>query len=146
MMWEKGGIMTAKEYLMQIHRLDEDIKSNRRRIEELKYSIGGIRAIDYAGDKVSGSNDPDPMASQIAQLVDLERKVNAETVDLQKAKDKIINEIRHIEDTRYVTLLTRRYVDCERWEQIAVDMNESIRHVFRIHGDALKAFKDRIAI
>lgn len=145
-MREKGGIMTAKEYLMQIHRLDEDIKSNRRRIEELKYSIGGIRAIDYAGDKVGGSSEPDSMAAQIAQLVDLERKVNAETVELLKKKDRIVREIRNVEDTRYVTLLTLRYVDCERWEQIAVDMNESIRHVFRIHGDALKAFKDRIAI
>ncbi len=145
-MREKGGIMTAKEYLMQIHRLDEDIKSNRRRIEELKYSIGGIRAIDYAGDKVGGSSEPDPMAAQIAQLIDLERKVNAETVELLQKKDRIVREIRSVEDTRYVALLTRRYVDCERWEQIAVDMNESIRHVFRIHGDALKAFKDRMAI
>lgn len=133
--------MTAKEYLSQIHRLDEEIKANKRRIRELSADIGGVRAIDYSGDKVSGSNDADPMASQIAKLIDMEGRVRAETIELQEKKDKIIREIRQLEDVRYVTLLTMRYVHCDRWEQIAVDMHLTIRWVYQMHGEALKAFE-----
>lgn len=133
--------MTAKEYLMQIHLLNEEIKANRRRMRELESDIGGVRAIDYSGDKVSGSNESDPMASNIARLVDLEKKIGDETVELQEMKDKIIGEIRQLDDARYVTLLTMRYVHCDRWEQIAVDMHLTIRWVYQMHGEALRAFE-----
>lgn len=133
--------MTAKEYLMQIHRLDEDIKANKRRVIELESSIGNVKAVNYSGDKISGSGDPDTMAAQVARLVDLEAEINSETVQLQEKKNKIIGEIRNLEDTRYVVLLTMRYVDCSRWEKIAVDMNLTLRRVYQIHGRALNAFK-----
>ena len=134
--------MTAKEYLMQIHRLDEEIKVNQRRIAELQNSIGGLKAIDYSGDKVNGSHESDPMSSRVAKLIDLEKRVSAELVELQIKKNEMISEIRRLNDTRYVTLLTMRYVDWLPWENISETMKLTLRHVFRIHGDALNAFKE----
>ena len=134
--------MTTKEYLQQIHRLSEEIRCNRRRISEIESDISGLKAIDYSGDKVGGSSDPDQIASKVARLVDLEQRVAGETVELQEKKDTIIKEIRSMSDTRYITLLTMRYVECERWERIAVDMNLTIRWVYQMHGSALKAFED----
>jgi hypothetical protein len=133
--------MTAKEYLQQIHRLSEEIRCNRRRISEIESDISGLKAIDYSGDKVGGSGDPDQMASKIARLVDLEQRIADETVELQEKKGKIIKEIRQLKDARYVTLLTTRYVNCDMWERIAVDMHLTIRRVYQMHGEALKAFE-----
>ena len=132
--------MSAKEYLMQIRRLSDLIASNKRRIEELELNIGGIRAIDYYGDKVQASPN-DVMADSIARLVDLQQDVIAQTVDLQNKKDAMMSKIRRLDDLRYVNLLTYRYIDCLRWEQIAVNMNETMRHIFRIHGKALAEFE-----
>ncbi len=134
--------MTVKEYLQQIHRLSEEIRCNRRRISEIESDISGLKAIDYSGDKVGGSGDPDQMASKVARLVDLEQRIADETVELQETKDTIIGEIRSMSNTKYVTLLTMRYVECERWERIAVDMNLTMRWVYQMHGNALKAFEE----
>ncbi len=141
--------MTAKEYLMQIYRLNEELEINKDRVRELESNITWIKAVDYSGDKVSSSHN-DKMCEQVAKLVDLEQKVRTESLEIQEKKDKIISEIKQIgelshlkelQKAKYIKVLTLRYVNCKRWEKIACDMSESIRHVHRIHGEALNAFK-----
>ncbi|MGN8818565.1 hypothetical protein ACTNEN_09625 [Oribacterium sp. HCP28S3_H8] len=132
-------MMTAKEYLSQVYKLSREIESNKRRIAELESEIGGLRAIDYSGDKVQ-SSPVDSLSEGIARLDEMQRRLITDTVKLQRDKGRILEEIRSLPDTRYIEILTLRYVDCERWETIASNMHESIRHIFRIHGDALVAF------
>jgi hypothetical protein len=57
--------MTAKDYLSQVYKLSREIESNKRRIAELESEIGGLRAINYSGDKVQ-SSPVDALAEGIA--------------------------------------------------------------------------------
>ena len=132
--------MSAKEYLMQIRRLSDLIASNKRRIEELELNIGGIRAIDYSGDKVQASPN-DAMADSIARLVDLQQDVITQTVELQEKKNKILQEIRQIPDTDCVDILTYRYVDCDRWEDVEEKMGRTVRQLHRIQKRAYEEFE-----
>lgn len=46
-----------------------------------------------------------------------------------------------LEDGRFRAVLTERYLNNKRWEQIAVDMNYTYRNVIKIHGKALQQFE-----
>ena len=43
-----------------------------------------------------------------------------------------------IEDKELQVVLEKRYLCFESWEKIAVEMNYSIQHIFRLHSKALK--------
>ncbi|MBE6003749.1 MAG: hypothetical protein E7232_06635 [Lachnospiraceae bacterium] len=133
--------MSAKEYLSQIYLLDAEIKQNKKRIAELDSDIGRLKAIDYSGDKVQSSGDKDTLTDGVSKLLDLQRKVAKEMIELQFKKQKITSEIRQLPKADHVTLLTMRYVNCERWERIATDMNLTMRRVLQIHGNALSIFE-----
>lgn len=132
--------VNAKEYLMQIRRLDDQIKSNRRRIEELESDIAGIRAIDYSGVRVQ-STKGDALADSVARLYDMKCELAVQTVELQEKKNKILQEIRQIPDTDCVDLLTYRYVDCDRWEDVEAKMNRTVRQLHRIQKRAYEEFE-----
>ncbi len=131
---------SVKEYLMQIPLLDAEIKQDRIRIDELKLETRRLKSMDCSRSKVQ-SGLSDSVSGGVTKLADLQNKLIGEVTQLQAQKDVITRQIRKLKDRRYVTLLTLRYVNCARWEEIAVDMGESMRHVFRMHGDALEEFR-----
>ena len=42
----------------------------------------------------------------------------------------------------YQLVLELRYLCFKSWEEIALQMGYDVRHVFRLHGEALKAISD----
>ena len=42
-----------------------------------------------------------------------------------------------LEDVNQQMVITKRYLDGETWEQIAVDMDMALRSVHKLHGQAL---------
>lgn len=46
--------------------------------------------------------------------------------------------IAQLEDPVEQSLLTRRYIMAEEWEQVAADIGYTLRQTFRIHGRALQ--------
>ena len=47
---------------------------------------------------------------------------------------KVIKSVEHLE---YQTLLEKRYLCFQSWEQIAVDMDYDLRWIYRLHKKAL---------
>ena len=39
-------------------------------------------------------------------------------------------------------VLTRRYIIGQRWESIAIDMDYEVRHIYRLHGNALSVLSN----
>lgn len=58
---------------------------------------------------------------------------------LNHTEAEIFHAIQQVQDGRYRELLLNRYLRMMTWEQIAVEMNYDIRHVWRLHGEALRA-------
>ena len=61
------------------------------------------------------------------------RKID-KLVDLKK---EIANSNFALKDKEEQTVLEKRYLCFNTWEQIAVDMNSSIKYCFNIHRNAL---------
>lgn len=60
---------------------------------------------------------------------------------LYQIQNEIYSSIDKIEDDKYFVVLYERYIALKTWEQIAEDNHYSIRHVYRLHGEALKRVK-----
>lgn len=133
--------MTAKEYLMQIRDLNTDIKNIDDELKAIKEEQATIRSA-WPDGQPHGTGTTDPTGTAAAKLADqlaemTERK-NELRNELWSKRESIIASIDLIERKEHRRLLYMRYVTCSRWEEIAVDMHYTYRHIVRMHGSALQ--------
>jgi hypothetical protein len=50
----------------------------------------------------------------------------------------IRNKINSLDNVKLQAILQKRYLNYQKWEQIALDMNYHINHIWRLHKKALK--------
>lgn len=134
--------MTAKEYLQQIyiiHRKVRRLRARRDQIRDELYSIGSPSGKMNA-DRVQSSVSGDTMLKLIAKVDSIERGIVSEMNDMLELQEKIIRQINAVSNERQRDILYQRYVLFRKWEQIAVDMDVSVRYVYMVHGDALQSF------
>lgn len=129
--------MTAKEYLLQAHYLDERITSKTQQIASLNELA--TRCTSTISDMPKSPNrGGSRMEECIIKIIDLEDKLKADIEKLINLKQEIMEVIRAVPNIEYQTLLEKRYLCFNTWEQISVDMNYSIQHIHRMHSSALK--------
>ena len=132
----------AKEYLMQIKRMDVRIGQRITELNQMRERLSLIAGIDYAKDRVQTS--PASGNKQVEDIVDYERDIinmiNRET----ELKHKIIGEIQTLDNPIYVDILFRRYVECLSFERIACDMGYVYNYVCNLHGEALETFARQV--
>lgn len=129
--------MTAKEYLGQAYRLDQRINSKLEQVLSLRELTTKATATmsDMPG---GGSRNVYKMQDIIGKIVDLENEINADIDQLVDLKREMVAVIKAVADPEYQTLLELRFLCFKTWEQIAVDMNYSIQHIYRLRDRALK--------
>lgn len=126
--------MTAKEYLSRYHLINIRINQKidqQRQLRELATNISP----SSSGGHNSGVSDKVGMA--VAKIATLEQEINAEIDELIGVKAEIEHTISAVADERLRLILIARYINCNRWEQIAVMQNIELRWLYRLHGRAL---------
>jgi uncharacterized protein Yka (UPF0111/DUF47 family) len=73
----------------------------------------------------------------IAKIVDLENRINVDIDMLIDLKAEISEVIEAVKDAQERLLLRYRYIDGKTFEEIAVMMEYSWRHIHRLHSRAL---------
>lgn len=131
--------MTAKEYLSQIARMERHIRMLQRELDDLHHELypGGI---DYSGDRVQTTHDPDKFGGVIAKIDATEHRIVAWIDRLVDAKERISKQILAMPNVRAAEILHCRYVLLMKWEEIAVKTNTDLRWVYRLHGQGLAEF------
>lgn len=71
------------------------------------------------------------------KIVDLSREIDAEIDAYVDMRRDIETTIETVDDETLRTLLRYRYLFDRTWEEIAVKMNYTYRHITRMHGNAL---------
>ena len=61
-------------------------------------------------------------------------------------KGEIVSVIKKIDDPEHQTLLELRYLCFKTWEQIAVDMNYSVRNIYKLHDQSLADVKQFLSV
>jgi len=112
--------------------------SLREKAEALRAEVEGLKTITYVQDRVQVSPS-NKIEELIPRLVDLEQRYGETIYQYHKAIMQRAEMIAGIGNSM-AKLLTLRYIEGKRWEQIAVDLGYSYRNVIRLHGKALFAF------
>lgn len=128
--------MKAKEYLGKAYRLDQRINSKLDQVASLNELA--TKATSTLSDMPKNPNKAiSTMENTICKIIDLQDEINKDIDRLVDLKTQIVTTIKNIENYEYQTLLEKRYLCFETWEQIAVDMHYSLRWIHILHGKAL---------
>ena len=130
-----ADVMTAKEYLQQAYYIDSEIDAKLAQVMVLRQTAA--KATSTMSITPGGGYDVHRMEATIVRMVDLEAEINGDIDRLVDLKREIGAKIKAVERPEYRIVLARRYLCYESWEQIAVGRGYDIRHVYRIHGEAL---------
>ena len=138
--------MTTKQYLQQAYWLDKRIRANRAEVQRLRELAMSILPVVLTGERIKTNRLADRMSEAIAKIVDLEDLINDEIVLYTATVNKIREQINAVDKDDIRTVLQKRYLNFDKWERIAVDMNYSYRWVIRLHKKALKYFSAKFEI
>lgn len=129
--------MTAKEYLGQAYRLDQRINSKLEQVESLNGLATKVSST-LTGMPKNPNRATSIMADAVAKIIDLQAEINNDIDCLVDLKREMVTVIKAVVNKEYQTLLELRYLCFRTWEQIAVDMGYNVRHVYRLHDEAVE--------
>ena len=132
--------MNAKEYLSQAYRIDRRINSKLAQVMALRDLLGKVTGT-LSGAPKSATPNPHSMEDTIAKILDLESEINDDIDALVDFKAEIMRRIKRVDNMEYQTILELRYLCFKRWEEIAVEMNFSLQHLYRLHDKAVNCVK-----
>ena len=130
---------SPKEYLRQIRLFDICIRQKEAELAAMRSKIENMSAA-VTGERVQTSAK-DKMSEKVSHIVDLENQIIQDKEKFLHMKDRIINEIQCLDNSVYVDILYKRYVEYMRLEEIAVKLHYSYDRMRHLHGLALQAFR-----
>ena len=132
--------MTVKQWLWRYQNADHKIESLLRERQDVYDRLIKITAA-LDGDAVSSTKDP----HKFDELAELDVFIRQRVAQSMEIRIEITTAIDQLEDWRHRDILTYRYINGYTWEQVAGAVHVALRHVYRIHGDALSALRPIIA-
>lgn len=140
-MREKGLTENEKKKLFLKSYLRD--KQAVRRIEEqlAELRLSKLSPGMSMGDGMPHGSDMRDLSDYAAKVDELERELIQKRYDRICSFRKVQTAIEELEDETEKDLLTYRYLNGMKWEEIAVKMGYSWKHIHRIHAVALKDLK-----
>lgn len=127
--------MNAKDYLLQIQKLDKLIENKLQEVAHWKAVATGT-TVCSEGDRVQSSGSKQKMADAICRYMQMEDEINAAIDKLVDTKQEIIETIEQLHIDEY-DLLHKIYVQKKELYEAAVEMDRSYRWATSVHGRAL---------
>ncbi len=110
----------------------------RDRYRSFEHRLTGGKAIRYNGTGAEFKHNGNAVENAYCELSDREAEMNRCREGLSvpyRAAGKLIYLV---EDDKRRQVLNMRYLYCKSWEQIAMELNISVRHIRNLHGYALE--------
>ena len=133
--------MKAKEYLKQVELMDVKIRQKKIELAGLKEEATCTGAFDYSAEKVQTSSKADSMSKKVAKYVDLENEIHEDIERFTELKHKVIGQIHMLDDTKYINVLFKKYIEYKGLKEISKELGYSYDHIRRVHGWALLDFQ-----
>ena len=132
--------MTAREYLERLRTIDRETNAmlaHRQEMLEQAISIksmpDGVCVQTATGSRVEAA---------AIKLADYSEEINGSIDKLVDSKREAEKLIRQVQDSRFRSILTYRYLYNWPWEKIMGQMHFESSHLFRLHGYALLEFEN----
>lgn len=125
----------VKAYLRQAYKLDKRLQREQMKLEKLRSAIE-YRSPSFEG--AGGHGSGDKIGSAVTSIIERGQRVDELTALYTMRYKEIDDAIHTMDDDILVEVLERRYLLYQKWEEIADSMNYTVRHITRLHGQALK--------
>ena len=135
--------MRAKEYLQRVRILNKEIDQLISERYALKRTMDGLGAVKYDGVGGKAASTEAAFARLVEKIDAMEETINQKIDVYVSERAAIIEKIHALNDSRYIQLLYKRYVEFKPLFKVAVEMNYSEQHIRRLHGQALGEFERR---
>ncbi len=132
-------IKQVQAYLWRVYDIERDLKLLEQEYEQAKANILHLKAIQYDTNKVSGRKIGD-LSDAIVAVEKYAEEINIQWDCLIALRKEVRVQIEQIPDGRYRAILLGRYLYGQSWEQVAVGLGYTYRHVLWMHGKALQSF------
>lgn len=127
--------MRAKDYLLQIRKIDRMITNKIAEVEHWKAVALGAGTYSE-GDRVQSSGGKDKLSDAVCRYMVLEEQLNEEIDRLIDTKREITATIEQLNPSEY-DLLHRLYIQQKNLQEVAADMGKSYSWARGTHGTAL---------
>lgn len=127
-----------KEYLRKYRSSVRRVKSIEEEIERLRMDKMFPSVVN---DDMPHGNEQKDLSDYVVLLDEQIEKLKKERYNRIKLYSDIMDSIRELEDDIEQDVLKMKYIDGKSFEEIAVELGYTYRHVTRIHGNALFNFK-----
>ncbi len=127
----------VKEYLSQAFHIDKQLKSKLEQLSVLR-ELATTTTQPLSDMPGSPNRNIDRMEKAIIKIMDMEKEISEEVDALLDLKNQIAQCIKKVEDIDCQLILEFRYLCFMSWEDIAAEMNFTVRNVHILHGKALK--------
>ena len=132
--------MTSKQYLSQAFHIDQRINSKMEQIATLRTMLTktGVTMSDMPGNP---NKDRSRVEDTLVKIVSMEDSINNDLNKLIDLRNEIMQVIKDVDDLQCQMVLELRYLCFHTWEDIAIDLNCSVRNIHLLHGRALGMVK-----
>lgn len=129
--------MKAKEYMQQAYFLDKRINSLVRQVNNLWDQATNISQV--LSDMPHNPNkEGSKVENKIVDICDLTDEIRKQTEKLKKLRKEMMAVVSKVPDPEYQLILQEKYFEMLTWEDIASDLNRSVRSAQLLHGKALE--------
>ena len=128
--------MTAKEFLMKLPKMNNDINQKQTRLSTLR-SVAYNTSPNLSADVVQRTRDKSPLESIMVKIVDLDREINKCVDAFVDYKAVVWEQLDKLTDEREKQILWLRYAEEKTWNNISTILYLTPRHIMRIHKSAL---------
>lgn len=132
MSWEENE--KKKEYLNGYREAKRREKRILEQIQRLR--LDKMFPCLQNDDMPHGHNQSD-LSDYAVKMDELIEELGKERLQAVKQYDEIYKTISILENENEREVMVRRYINGDKWEEIAVKMNYGYRHIHKIHGSAL---------
>ena len=130
-------IASKKRFLKRYRKNLNCIVRLEDKLALLENKLSSVRSPNLSGMPRGGA--PVTTADLVADKIDLENRIKRLKGKGKNLKDEILEEIDSLDEPRYIAILEAFFIDCLSIEEIAENEGYTVRHVYTIYHDAVRA-------
>ena len=137
---ELSALEKKKRFLKRYKRNNACIDRLKNKLLVLTERIESVKSPNMSG--MPRGSVPVGVEDLLSDKMDLEKRIAKLKAKKSSLKEKVLEEIDNLEDTRYIDVLEMFFIDCMSFEEIAEVKDYTERHVIRLYTDAIKWLVD----
>lgn len=121
--------------------IDQEIKALQQEQAQLEDNLACLQGFDFGKPIVKSTAGRGSVEALAIQVADGKDRIARRISQLIAAKAEARELIAKLPEGPEHNVLVQRYVLLHSWEQTAVELGYSYRHVIRLHGEALRQLR-----